>query len=68
MMIYSCKKCNKEIALNEIDFEGATFCQCGSMELKFKGVSRGNYPLSKEALFKQKTDLIIAGIRDHFRE
>lgn len=68
MMLYQCKSCGAEIKLSEIDFMAETFCKCGGQELNWKGVSKGSYPLSKEALFKQKTDLIIEGIKDHFRE
>lgn len=35
MMIYLCKNCGAEIALAELDFEGESFCGCGSMELVF---------------------------------
>lgn len=34
-MIFQCKNCGAEYELREINFEGKTFCKCGSMELIF---------------------------------
>lgn len=63
MMLYSCKNCGAEISLSEIDFEGAYFCQCGGMELQYKGVSRKDHiPVKKDTL-----SMIISGVEDHYR-
>lgn len=62
MMLYSCKNCNKEIALSEIDFEGAYFCQCGGMELNWKGTRKDHIPVKKDVL-----SMIISGVEDHYK-
>jgi len=64
MMIYTCKKCKKEIALNEINFEGVSFCECGGMELDFKRTS--NAP-KKETGFERKVRLTIQGVKDYYK-
>lgn len=62
MMIYQCKICSKEIALNEIDFMAETFCKCGGMELNWKGTSKDHIPVKKDVL-----TMIIEGVRDHYK-
>ncbi len=61
-MIYRCKNCGKEISLFEIDFESASFCECGGMEMTFLRTDRNYKPKKKDVL-----TLIMEGVRDHYR-
>lgn len=61
-MIYSCKQCGAEISLSEIDFEGATFCKCGSMEMSYKGTRKDHIPKKKDTL-----TLMIEGVVSHYK-
>ncbi len=61
-MIYLCKNCGKEISLFKIDFESASFCEGGGMEMTFLRTDRNYKPKKKDVL-----TLIMEGVRDHYR-
>lgn len=61
-MIYSCKKCSREIPLSEIDFQGESFCPCGGQEMFFLRTDKNYKPKKKDTL-----TLIFEGVRDHYR-
>lgn len=61
-MIYRCKQCGEEIALSEIDFEAAAFCECGSREMSFLRTDSNHKSKKKDTL-----SMIIEGVRDHYK-